>query len=374
MSVFAGIKEKTGGVTKGTVEVLVAQTGAGRSMFPTATPQPQQMMQLKVISDADIDKIGESVSKEIGITTQKIIDKMAVGKFDELGAILTQITNEANKLDPSSIQKDGLVGWFQNKFTDVKGKLMLRLNSAQQVFQGLEEKIGNHITVQQEWVVNLDALYKENFNHYQRIVEEINEVERMKAYAQEQIASWPAIDLNGPEAAMQSQLLRDAQTMVNRLDMKVDNLRRLKAMTEINSPKIRSQQDASRMTISTLKDIITQTIPIIKMEFAMFLQTLDVQKSVSLTNEVRNLATKTLTQGADSAKMAAIESAKAMNTPVITTQTLQTLRAKMLETVTEVNRVELAGRDQRSADAVELVQGQKSLLTALTNTTTMITY
>lgn len=64
--------------------------------------------------------------------------------------------------------------------------------------------------------------------------------------------------------------------------------------------------------------------------------------------------------------MAAIASAQAMNTPVITTQTLQTLRAKMLETVTEVNRVELAGRDQRSADAVELVQGQKSLLTALT--------
>lgn len=363
MSVFAGIKEKTQdmGMLKGTIREQKPAFA-----FPVATVQPQQMMQLRVISDADIDKIGESVSREIGQTTQKIIDKMAVGKFDELGAILTQISNEANKLDPASIQKDGLVGWFQNKFTDVKGKLMLRLNTAQQVFQGLEEKISNHITVQQSWVVDLDSLYMENFNHYQKIVAEIAEVEKLKAYAEDQIASWPPIDLNHPEAAMQSQLLRDAQTKVNRLDMKADNLRRLKAMTEINSPKIRSQQDASRATISTLKDVITQTIPIIKMEFAMFLQTLDVQKSVSLTSEVRNLATKTLTQGADSAKMAAIESAKAMNTPVITTQTLQTLRAKMLETVTEVNRVEVAGRNQRSADAVELVQGQKSLLTALT--------
>lgn len=367
MSVFAkaGVAEKTGGVVPGTIEVLSAKTDVGRSIFP-ATAQPSSMVQLKVISDADIDKIGESVSREIGQTTQKIINKMAVGKFDELGAILTQISNEANKLDPASIQKDGLVGWFQNKFTDVKGKLMLRLNTAQQVFQGLEEKISNHITVQQEWVVDLDTLYLENFSHYQKIVAEIKEVEKLKAYAEQQIASWPEIDLNHPEAAMQAQLLRDAQTKVNRLDMKADNLRRLKAMTEINSPKIRSQQDASRATISTLKDVITQTIPIIKMEFAMFLQTLDVQKSVSLTSEVRNLATKTLTQGAEGAKMAAIASATAMNTPVITTQTLQTLRAKMLETVTEVNRVEAAGRDQRSADAVELVQGQKSLLTALT--------
>lgn len=366
MSMFgdASLKGKTGGIAKGTIEVMVAETGAGRSIFPaTAVPQ---MRQLTVISDADIDKIGESVSREIGMTTQKIINKMAVGKFDELGAILTQISNEANKLDPSSIQKDGLVGWFQNRFTDVKGKLMLRLSSAQQVFEGLEEKISSHITVQSAWVVDLDELYLENFNHYKKIVTEIQEVERLKNYAQDQIAAWPEIDLNHPEAAMQAQLLRDAQTKVNRLDMKADNLRRLKAMTEINSPKIRSQQDASRATISTLKDVITQTIPIIKMEFAMFLQTLDVQKSVSLTSEVRNLATKTLTQGAEGAKMAAIASATAMNTPVITTQTLQTLRAKMLETVTEVNRVEDAGRNQRSADAVELVQGQKTLLTALT--------
>jgi uncharacterized protein YaaN involved in tellurite resistance len=361
-SVFAKISVKESPAP----EVIMTNMGMQpTSRFPVAA-KPSQMMQLSVISDADIDKIGENVSREIGQTTQKIIDKMAVGKFDELGAILTQISLEANKLDPSSLQKGGLVGWFQGRFTDVKGKLMMRLNSAQQVFQGLEEKISNHITVQQIWVTDLDSLYGENFNHYKKIVAEIDEVERLKAYAQSQIASWPEIDLNHPEAAMQAQLLRDAQTKVNRMDMKADNLRRLKAMTEINSPKIRSQQDTSRATISTLKDVITQTIPIIKMEFAMFLQTLDVQKSISLTSEVRNLATKTLTQGAEGAKMAAIASATAMNTPVITTQTLQVLRAKMLETVTEVNRVEDAGRTQRSADAVELVQGQKSLLTALT--------
>lgn len=210
MSVFAkaGVTEKVG-VVKGTIEVLAAETGVGRSIFPT-TIAPASMRQLTIITDADIDKIGESVSRDIGTTTQKIINKMAVGKFDELGAILTQISNEANKLDPSSIQKDGLVGWFQNKFTDVKGKLMLRLSSAQQVFEGLEEKISGHITVQSAWVVDLDLLYNENFNHYKKIVNEIQEVEKLKAYAEQQIGSWPEIDLNHPEAAMQAQLLRDA--------------------------------------------------------------------------------------------------------------------------------------------------------------------
>lgn len=318
-----------------------------------------------MVTDDDIDKIGDSVSRELGATTAKIIEKMGVSRFDDLGAILTTISVEADKLDPASLQKGGVVGWFQNKFTDVKAQLTLRLKSAQQVFKGLEEKIAGHITVQQEWVGNLESLYNENFAHYKRIVEEMKQVEALIAACEAQVASWPEIDVNDDEAAMAVQLKRDAETKINRLRLKLDNLVRLKAMTEINSPKIRQQQDASRVTISTLKDIVSQTIPIIKMEFAMFLQTLDVQKSVKLTGEVRNLATKTLTQGAESAKVAAIESAKATSTPVITNDTLQTLRNRMLETVVEVKRVEKDAMARCTADAQQLQEGQRNLLTAL---------
>jgi uncharacterized protein YaaN involved in tellurite resistance len=335
------------------------------SVFGTQMVAPTQLRQLTVVSDDDIDKIGESVSREIGQTTQKIIDKMAVGKFDELGAILTAINGEVDKLDPASLQKGGVVGWFQSNFTNMKAKLTMRLKSAQDVFTDLEGKIGNHITVQQEWVRDLELLYNENYAHYQKINEESVSAQSLIDYVVNQLQTWPEIDLNDNTAAMQVQMKRDAETRLNRLRMKLDNLGRLRVMTETNSPKIRQQQDTSRMTISTLKDVISQTIPIVKMEFAMFLQTLDVQKSVSLTNEVRNLATKTLTQGADSAKIAAIESAKAMNTSVITTDTLQTIRARMLETVVEVKRIENTAQVQRETDAKLIQDGQKSLLTAL---------
>lgn len=335
-----------------------------KSVFPKVQKDSTITMS-SVVSDADIDKIGESVSKDIGATTQKIIEKMVVGKFDDLGAILTSITTEVDKLDPMSIQKGGVVGWFQRNFTDIKASLTLRLKSAQDVFKGLEDKISQHITVQQEWVKDLDGLYLENYKHYQNINNEIKTADNLIDYSQNQLDNWPQIDLDDPDAAMKVQLKRDAESKINRLKLKKDNLIRLKAMTETNSPKIRQQQDTSRVTISTLKDVITQTIPIVKMEFAVFLQTLDVQKSILLTSEVRTLATKTLTRGAEGAKVAAIESAKAMNTPVITNETLQNLRSKMLETVVEVKRIECEASVKRENDAKEIVEGQKSLLTAL---------
>lgn len=363
-SAFARMAQKA---PQATVEAQVLNTIVPTRSAFAAVPKPavQALNQLTIITDEKIDSIGEAVSREIGQTTQKIIDKMAVGKFDELGAILITIQQEADKLDPASLQKGGVFGWFQRKFGDVKAQLTMRLKSAQEVFDGLEGKIAGHITVQQEWVKDLELLYAENYAHYQRIVAEMKEVQELIDYSINLVKSWPEIDMNDPQAAMQAQNVRDAETKINRLRMKLDNLIRLKAMTEMNSPKIRQQQDTSRVTVSTLKDVISQTIPIIKFEFAMFLQTLDVQKSVALTGEVRDLATKTLTKGADGAKMSAIESAKAMNTPVITTETLNTLRNRMLETLVEVKRVEHDAQCQREADAKVIVEGQKSLLTSL---------
>jgi Uncharacterized protein involved in tellurite resistance len=360
MSLFA----KAG--VKDAVNVGFAPAAPKPSMFPAATQQSQiAPMQNLIVTDADIDKIGEDVSREIGQTTQKIIDKMVVGKFDDLGAILTQITGEVDKLDPASLQKGGMIGWMQNKFTDVKATLTMRLKSAQGVFDNLEGKIGTHITTQQEWVKDLESLYMENYSHYQKIVAEMGETERLISYVENQIKNWPEIDLSSPTAAMAIQQTRDAEAKLNRLRMKHDNLIRLKAMTELNSPKIRQQQDTSRVTISTLKDIISQTIPIVKMEFALYIQTVDSQKSIKLTNEVRTLATKTLIKGADGAKMAAIESAKALNTPVITSDTLQILRNRVMETVVEVKRVESDAQIKREQEAIQIVEGQKSLLTAL---------
>lgn len=368
MSVLKRAMERAEAGTKfGEVEVLRAGSNVARgsSLFPATAVVDQALAQRRlIVGDDDIDRIGENVSRDLGQTTQKIINKMAVGKFDELGSILTTISLEADKLDPASLQKGGVVGWFQNRFTDIKAQLTMRLNTAQQVFSGLEEKIGTHIATQQNWIQDMEGLYNENYNHYSKIVAEMREVNNLIKTCEEQVASWPEVDLSDPNAPMQVQLVRDAESRIHRLRLKLDGLLRLKTMTEINSPRIRQQQEASRTAVSTLKGVILN-IPVIMMEFAMFKQSLDVQSSIRLTDSVRDLTEKSLTKGAEGAKMAAIGSAKALNTANISNQTLNTLRSRLLETVTEVRKVETDSIERCQTDAQELVEGQKTLLTAL---------
>lgn len=341
-----------------------AMLSSHKSVFPATIKSTVPSMYNLIISDDDIDKVGESVSRDLGQTTQKIITKMAVGKFDELGAILATIQQEANNLDPSSLQKGGVVGWFQNKFTDLKTQLTMRLSTAQQVFSGLEEKIATHITIQQTWIGDMEGLYQENYNHYNNIVNEMAEVNRIIKACEEQIAAWPKIDVEDPNAPMQVQLVRDAESKVHRLRLKLDSLLRLKTMTEINSPRIKQQQESSRTAVSTLKGIV-MNIPVIMMEFALFKQSLDVQGSIRLTDSVRDLTEKSLTKGAEGAKLAAIGSAKALNTATISNETLNGLRSRLLETVVEVRRIETDAITRCQNDQKSLVEGQKSLLTQL---------
>lgn len=337
------------------------------SAFPATIREGQLPARQLLVSDNDIDSIGENVSRDLGNTTQNIIKKMSVGKFDELGAILTTIHLEADKLDPGQLQKGGVVGWLQNKFTNLKAELTMRLNTAQQVFEGLEDKISSHITTQTEWVQDMESLYNENFLHWNKINAEMREVESLIALCESQMANWPEVDLNSPDAAMEVQLIRDAESKVHRLKLKLDSLLRLKTMTEINSPRIRQQQETSRNAVRSLKGIM-QNIPIIMMEFALFKQTLDAQASINLTSNVRDLTEKSLTKGAEGAKMAAIGAAQSLNAPTISNETLNTLRTKLLETVVEVRRIETDSVTRCQTDAKQLADGQKTLLTALKQT------
>lgn len=318
-----------------------------------------------LVTDDDIDKLGVEVTKNVGPTTEKIISKMSVGKFDELGAILTQIQVEAGKLDPASLKKSGLAGWWMKHFGDMKQQLTMKLKTAEDVFDKLEEKISQHMAVHAEWVKDLETLYQENYAQYQQIQEIIKKSKVWEESMDLQLKNWPEVAADDPEAMMKVQAKRDAEAILNRLRRKADSFVRLRVITESNAPKIRSQQETSRTTISTLRDIVEQTIPLIKTEFSLFIQSLDAQKSIQLVDSAKDLANKTLTKSADAAKQSAIDSAKSFNNPVVLTETLNHIRSKMIETVQEVGRIEREAAATRASDAKMLEESQKQYLMQL---------
>lgn len=337
---------------------------AVRPSSPLAKVQRRPSLEETVISNEDIEGLGSDLSRGVSQTTDKVIQKMTVNRFGELGEILANVELEVGKLNADNRDK-GVIGWFQAKFTDVRKTLMMHFDSAQQAFNQLETKMTQQIAVHQEWIKDFDSLYSENYDHYLKVVDTIRSSEGWELALAQQLQNWPVIDPADPDGPMKMQAKTEAESRLNRLRIKIDMFRRLKVITENNGPKIRAQQETSRTVIQTLNDTIVQAIPLIKMEFAMYLQSLDAMKSLGTVDQTRQLANTSLQKSAESAKGAALSSAKTLNTAMLSNDTLNVIRSKMLETLTGVQQIQAQAQQQRIEDARSMADSQAQYLTQL---------
>jgi uncharacterized protein YaaN involved in tellurite resistance len=312
-----------------------------------------------VIKMSDIEELGTDVSKRVSATTDKIIAKMNIGNFDELGEILTAVQVEADKLNPGKYERNGWMGWIKNRFSDVKKELTLNFSSAEQVFDQLNEQINNHIMVHQTWIKDLELLYSENYARYQELVQTIFVATKWEEYLLNQLATWPEIDTNAVDAPMKVQERRDAENVLSRLRIKMDSFLRRKVIMENHSIRIRDQQETSRTTISNLGEIVGSAIPMIRSEFGLFLHSLDAKKSNTLTTNVQGLVNTTFQKSADTAKEASIQSAIVANTSTVSTETIKHIRDRMLETLVEVQKVQQDAQARRIADAEYIKTSQQ---------------
>lgn len=339
--------------------VAVAPKPSG-FLQPSAAP----IRQATAISKADIEQLGTDLQVNVNRTTNKIIDSMTAAKFGDIGTILVQVQNTAEKLDPNK-QFGGISGWFRSKFVDIKSYLRQEFQTAGKVFDQLVIDLTKHIATHDTWVKNLDLIFDENHANYRTLVELISKAESWKAALQQQIAGLPPIAADDPDAIMKAQDKADLEALVNRLDIKIDTFRRLKMLCENNAPKIRGQQKTSETNKAVLRDIIDFTIPTIRQEFALYLNSLDSQKTQQLIQNTRTFAQQTMVKSADAAATAAVTAAKNLNAPMIDNPTLDHLRDRIMSTIVEVKRIEGEAATQRQADASTMQQSTQQFIAQL---------
>lgn len=366
-------KVTTSGGTTTKIQATVSSTGtlystekpAAESPLARVAPAETPNTFLMPIKEADIEKLGEDNSAAVTATTNKITEKFTVNNFGGMGEILTNIQIQADSLDLSEFTKQGLLGKMRRAVTDVRKLLYKRMTSAKEAFDELETKMSNQVAVLTEWNKDLATLYQENYQNHQRLTKQIKQGLEMEAQMKAAMANFPEITVDDPDAFTKSQQLSEAQTLLNMLQQKIDTWRRLQVICESHGPNIQSKQMAGRNAISVLKRLMTEMIPMVKMEFAMHLQNLEIQKTITLVDAATELGNATLTQSADSSRDAALAAARANNTAMISTSTLNHIRARMLETVSGVNQIREESQIQREKDAIEMEQSQKQYLEEL---------
>jgi uncharacterized protein YaaN involved in tellurite resistance len=337
------------------------------SPFSSNTPMVSTaMVQIKpIVTDEQVEGVTSHVSTEVTKTTERLINSMTLNRFGELGEMLVNFQVAADSLDISKVKEPGLVGWLKSKVIDVQKALRLRFETAKQAFDDFEKKATDQIALHREWIKNLELLYTDNFEEYQRVVEAMKTLEGWEHSLSSQVTNWPVIAATDPNGAMKLQAKSDAEGTLNRLQIQRDMMLRLKEICENNGVKIRVQQDTSRTVIQNLTTEVVQVLPLIKMQFVTYLQSSDVMAALGTFNAGTEMANTSLQKSSEATKQAALSSAKALNTPIIANTTLDSIRESMLNTISGVKQIQQAAQQQRIADAQSLADNQAKYLTQL---------
>lgn len=318
------------------------------------------------VSDKDIDTLGSDLPTRISSTVNNITAKVTTAKFAELGDLLAEMTANTDMLDPNNYGKaKGVMGWFKNAVTDVRKLMIKNLQTAQASFDALETKMTEQIQIHTQWKRDLALMYAENEQNYYAIVQDIKTADEWVAAIKQVLDNQPLIDPNSETAMMQANMVRKAQTTLNRASRKADTFRRTRVLTENIAPKIMAQTSASDDIINTYSDLITQVIPIVKMEFALYLQALEVKKDASFQENVKVISEKAIVQSAGTAAESMVASAQTANTALISNDALNQTRNLILGAVTQVRQIEVQAQQQRQQDAQMMVESQATYLTDL---------
>ena len=317
------------------------------------------------ISKSDVDALGAELPTKVGTMTDSITSKFTAAKFGDMGQILVKVQCQADRLDPKSMFK-GVGGWFKEKFVDIKAYVTAELETATTVFDQLIVEIHADVSRHEQWVKDLDVIYQENYEMFTALLKLRTKALDWKTILQKQIATLPVIDTTAPDALLRAQERSEYDGLITRLEKKADSFARLMALCENNSIELKNKQSESMSIIDSLNDLANLAIPMIRREFANYKHTLDTQGSLKLFNNTMQLADKSLRKGADDAKIAALETANASNSAVVSTDTMNYLRNRIIETVQGVNQINDTAKSKREADAIQLQLKQQELLTVIT--------
>lgn len=315
------------------------------------------------VSEKDIEKLGADLPTRISSTVNTITSKVTAAKFAELGDLLAELSANTELLDPNNYGKaKGMFGWFKNAVVDVRKLMIKNLQTAQSSFDALESKMTEQIQIHTQWKRDLAAMYDENEQNYYAVCQDIRVADTWVDAIKQVLDLQPQIDPSCETAMMQANMIRKAQTTLNRCSRKADTFRRTRVLTENIAPKILAQTSASDDIINTYTDLITQVIPIVKMEFALYLQALEVKKDSAFQENVKGISERAITQSANTAAESMVASAHTANTALISNEALNQTRSLILGAVTQVRQIEMNAQQQRRLDAQMMIDSQATYL------------
>lgn len=323
---------------------------------PVAAPAKAPVY-AEVVTEQQIDQLGEKNAMALSAISHKMLSQVRAADADVFGKKLNELVGVAKDLNPSRFEKPGIISKLTSLFGSAKEKVLAQFQTVDARMQALISELDHSSNLHGNRVNDMEEMYAANLQAHNDLQAAVEEGGRLINILQAQLASEAqAAD------AFSAQRINDIKNRVERLEKRIDDLKRAMLLAKQAAPEIRLLQENARTLSMKFKDVKAVTIPAWQNAFTLYLVQMEQKKSAQLVHAVHDATDEAFRLQADLLRQNTREIAHAKQRSIVSVETLEHVQKQLLGSFDDMARIAEEGKRSRKEAEPKLKALEQELI------------
>lgn len=344
-------------------EEVLPKKQTQKEEVPVLTPEEQKMVndfaaKIDIENTNQILQYGAGTQKKMADFSDTALENVKTQDLGEIGELISNVVGELKDFD---VQEEGKFFGFFRKQTSKIENLKNKYDKAQANVEKITDALQQHQVRLMKDSAMLDKMYEQNLNYFKELTmyilagkKKLEETRNGKLAEMKNKAALSGL----PEDA---QAARDLDEKCSRFEKKLHDLELTRTIAMQTAPQIRLIQNNDTVMVEKIQTTIVNTIPLWKSQMVLALGIAHSAEAVQAQRQVTDITNELLRKNAETLHMATVETAKESERGIVDLETLQKTNADLIQTLDDVMRIQMEGRQKRQAAEMEMHRMEEEL-------------
>ncbi|MBS4906570.1 MAG: toxic anion resistance protein [Ruminococcus sp.] len=344
-------------------EEVIPKKQTQKEEVPVLTTEEQKMVndfaaKIDIENTNQILQYGAGTQKKMADFSDTALENVKTQDLGEIGELISNVVGELKDFD---VQEEGKFFGFFRKQTSKIENLKNKYDKAQANVEKITDSLQQHQVRLMKDSAMLDKMYEQNLNYFKELTmyilagkKKLEETRTGKLAEMKNKAALSGL----PEDA---QAARDLDEKCSRFEKKLHDLELTRTIAMQTAPQIRLIQNNDTVMVEKIQTTIVNTIPLWKSQMVLALGIAHSAEAAQAQRQVTDITNELLRKNAETLHMATVETAKESERGIVDLETLQKTNADLIQTLDDVMRIQMEGRQKRQAAEMEMHRMEEEL-------------
>ena len=337
-------------------EEVIPKKQLQKEEVPVLTPEEQKMVndfaaKIDIENTNQILQYGAGTQKKMADFSDTALENVKTQDLGEIGELISNVVGELKDFD---VQEEGKFFGFFRKQTSKIENLKNKYDKAQANVEKITDSLQQHQVRLMKDSAMLDKMYEQNLNYFKELTmyilagkKKLEETRNGKLAEMKNKAALSGL----PEDA---QAARGLDEKCSRFEKKLHDLELTRTIAMQTAPQIRLIQNNDTVMVEKIQTTIVNTIPLWKSQMVLALGIAHSAEAAQAQRQVTDITNELLRKNAEMLHTATVETAKESERGIVDLETLQKTNADLIQTLDDVMRIQMEGRQKRQAAESEM--------------------